>query len=63
MAQEAGLRLEAVMLLVENVPQSVGLVADGEASAQVSWIRQDTLRRVERRGKTGGWSCPPEPAF
>ena len=61
--EEARLTLAAAMLLVENLPQPVGLVASGDASARESRLQRDASRRVQCRRMAAAMSRWPEPVF
>ena len=51
------------MLLVENLPQPVGLIVSGNASARESRLQMGPSRRVQRRGMTAALSRWPEPVY
>lgn len=51
------------MLLVENLPQPVGLVAYGNANAREAHLPEKVSRRARRRGMVAGLSQWPESVF
>ncbi len=57
------LTLGAAMLLVENLPQPVGLVASGDASARASRMQREASRHVECRRMAAARSRWPEPVY
>jgi hypothetical protein len=51
------------MLLVEKLPQPVGLIVSGNASARESRLEMRTSRRMQRRWMIAVLSRWPEPLF
>ena len=59
----AAVRVSAAMLLVENLPQPVGLVASGQVKAREAGLQLKASRAAQRRGIAAVLCQWPEPVF